>query len=190
MEILDRKKAEELLASTTRQPHLLQHALAVSSAMGAMARHFGEDPEQWEAVGLLHDYDYESHPEEHLQHTEQPLREAGVDESSIRAILSHGWEHCNDIEPQSALEKSLYILDALTGLVSATAKMRPNGIAGLAPSSVTKKLKDKSFAAGVNREGIAKGIALLGMDRAEVIAICIEGMKPHAVRLGLEGKPA
>lgn len=190
MMLLNREKAEELLRATTKQPHLWQHALAVSSAMGAMARHFGEDPEQWEAVGLLHDYDYETHPEEHLQHTELPLREAGVDESSIRAILSHGWEQCTNIEPQSALEKSLYTLDALTGMVSATAKMRPNGIADLAPSSVIKKLKDKAFAAGVNREVIANGLVLLGMDRAEVIAICIEGMKPHATRLSLEGKGA
>lgn len=185
---LDKQKAEELLRKTTSQPHLMQHALAVSSAMGAMAKRFGADEEYWEAVGLLHDYDYEKHPEEHLQHTEESLRDAGVDEESIRAILSHGWKICTDTEPLTNLEKSLYTVDALTGLVSATAKMRPNGISDLTASSVTKKLKDKSFAAGVNRQVIQSGIEMLGMDRAEVITICIEGMKPHAKHLDLMGK--
>lgn len=187
---LNKQKAEELLSHTTSQPHLLQHALAVSSAMGAMAKHFGADESHWEAVGLLHDYDYEKYPKEHLQYTEEPLRAAGVDEESIRAILSHGWKICTDVEPQTNLEKSLYTVDALTGLVSATAKMRPNGISDLSASSVTKKLKDKSFAAGVNREVIQGGIEMLGIDRAEVITICIEGMKPHAKHLDLLGKSA
>lgn len=185
---LNKQKAQELLSATTSQPHLMQHALAVSSAMGAMAKHFNADEAYWEAVGLLHDYDYQKYPEEHLQHTEQPLRAAGVDEESIRAILSHGWEICTEVEPQTDLEKSLYTLDSLTGLVSATAKMRPNGINDLTLSSVTKKLKDKNFAAGVHREVIDNGIEMLGMERAEVIAICIDGMKPHAQCLGLMGK--
>lgn len=190
MEKLNKQRALELLHTTTSQPHLLQHALAVSGAMGAMADHFGADANYWEAVGLLHDYDYEHYPEEHLQHTEQPLRDAGVDEESIRAILSHGWGICSDLAPLTDMEKSLYTMDCLTGLLSATAKMRPGGITDLASASVTKKFKDKSFAAGVNRETISKGLALLGMDRAEVIAICIEGMKPHAQKLGLMGKPS
>lgn len=190
MPVLTVERAQELLHVTTTQTHLRQHALAVSGAMGAMAQHMNEDVAHWEAVGLLHDYDYEQFPEEHLQHTEQPLRAAGVDEVSIRAILAHGWEFCNAVEPQSALEKSLYTLDALTGLVSATAKMRPNGISDLNAASVNKKFKDKSFAAGVNRAVITKGLAMLGMERAEAMSICIEGMRPHAEKLGLTGKGA
>lgn len=185
---LSKEKAQELLQSTTTMPHLMQHGLAVSSAMGAMGRCFGEDSEYWEAVGMLHDYDYQQYPEEHLQHTEQPLRDAGVDEESIHAILSHGWGLCTEEEPRTNMEKSLYALDSLTGLISATAKMRPNGIMDLEPASVAKKFKDKKFAAGVNREVIQKGIEMLEMERAEVIAICIEGMKPYAQELGLTGK--
>lgn len=185
---LDMKKAEELIHQTTKQPHLLQHGLAVSSAVAQMAKHFGEDEDYWGAIGMLHDYDYEQYPEEHLLHTEEPLRAAGIDEDSIRAILSHGWGRVNDVEPKTNLEKSLFVMDALTGLVSATAKMRPTGISDLTPSSVVKKLKDKGFAAGVDRDCIAKGVEMLGMERADVITICIEGMKPHAEKLGLIGK--
>lgn len=185
---LTKEKAQELLDTTTTMLHLKQHALAVSSAMGAMAKHFEADCAYWEAIGLLHDYDYEQYPDEHLQHTQEPLREAGIDEESIRAILAHGWERCGNIEPQTPLEKSLYTLDALTGLISTTAKMRPTGISDLTPQSVVKKLKDKHFAAGVDREVISKGIDLLGMERAEVITLCIEGMKPHADYLGINAK--
>lgn len=184
---LTKEKARELLQKTTTQPHLLQHALAVSAAMGAMARHFGADVEHWEAVGLLHDYDYQQHREEHLQHTEQPLRDAGVDEESIRAILAHGWGVCSDVEPRTNMEKSLYVMDAVSALVGATAKMRPSGIGDLHASSVTKKFKDKSFAATINRETIQKGAAMLGMERADIFTLCIEGMQPQASRLGLTG---
>lgn len=184
---LTKEKARELLAATTTQPHLFQHSLAVSSAMGAMARHFGEDAEYWEAVGILHDYDYETFPNEHLQHTEAPLLAAGVDEESVRAIMSHGWLNCTDVEPLSNMEKSLYAVDALTGLISATAKMRPTGVSDLTASSVTKKFKDKAFAAAINRETINKGVEMLGMERADVITLCIEGMRPHAAELGIEG---
>lgn len=188
MEKLTMKRAEELLKTTTTQAHLFQHALAVSCTMGAMAKHFGGDVEYWEAVGYLHDYDYQQHPEEHLLHTEEPLRAAGVDEESIRAVLAHGWELCNNVEPLSDMEKSVYTVDALSGLITATARMRPNGIMDLTASSVVKKLKDKHFAAGVNRETIGKGIEMLGMDRSDVISICIEGLKPHADQLEIAAK--
>lgn len=188
MATLTKEKADELIRSTTNEPHLLQHAVAVSAALGACAKHFGEDSEYWEAVGLLHGYDYEKYPSEHLKHTQEPLREAGIDDITIRAILSHGWDICTEIKPETQLEKSLFTLDALTGLVSATAKMRPNGISDLEPSSVVKKFKDKHFAAGVDRALIDKGLEMLGMDRATAIAISIEGMKPHAKELGLMGK--
>lgn len=187
MEQLTKEKAQELLATTTTEPHLIQHALAVSSAMGAMARHFGEDETYWEAVGYLHDYDYEQYPEEHLQHTEEPLIAAGVDPNSIRAIMAHGYEICNDIEPLSPLERSLFAVDECTGLISATAKMRPAGIMDLEASSVKKKFKDKKFAAKIDRTVISKGAEMLNMDVSELISICIEGMKPYAKELGLLG---
>ena len=188
MEKLTMEQARALLASTTTEAHLFEHAVGVSAAMGAMARHFGADPAYWEAVGYLHDYDYEQYPEEHLQHTEQPLRDAGVDEESIRAILAHGWGLVNDVEPRTDLEKSLFTVDELTGLVAATARMHPEGIAGLKVSSVRKKFKDKRFAAKIDRDVILKGCELLGMDLADVIGLCIEGMTARADALGLGPK--
>lgn len=190
MEKLNKARSQELLSTTTKEAHLLQHALAVSAAMGAMAEHYGEDIEYWEAIGILHDFDYEMHPEEHLQHTETPLREAGVDEESIHAILSHGWGLCTDVEPATILEKSLYAVDELTGLISATAKMRPHGIQDLTAKSVKKKFKDKTFAAKIDREVIQKGAGMLGMDLGELISLCIKGMQPYAAELGILGTEA
>ncbi|NLW80027.1 MAG: HDIG domain-containing protein [Ruminococcaceae bacterium] len=187
MEKLSKEKSRALLESTTTEAHLLQHALAVSVAMGAMARHFGADADYWQAVGLLHDYDYQQHPDEHLQHTAAPLAGAGVDDESVRAILSHGWGLCTDVQPQTDLEKSLYAVDELTGLISATAKMRPSGIADLEPKSVKKKFKDKAFAAKIDRTVIQQGADMLGMELGALIALCIEGMKPCATELGLLG---
>jgi predicted hydrolase (HD superfamily) len=155
--------------------------------MGAMARHFGEDEEHWQAVGMLHDYDYEQYPEEHLDHTAEPLRKAGVDEADIRAILSHGYGIRNDVEPITNMEKSLYTVDELTGIIQACARMRPNGIRDLEVKSFMKKFKDKKFAAKCNRELILKGCEMLGMELKDVAEICIEGMKEHAAELGLAG---
>ena len=152
-----------------------------------MAEHFGEDVEHWQAVGMLHDYDYEKYPEEHLQHTQQPLREAGVDEEDIRAILSHGYEICTDVKPETNLEKSLFTVDELTGIVQACARMRPHGITDLEVKSFMKKFKDKRFAARCDRNTILKGCEMLGMDVKEVAGIVIGGMREHAAELGLEG---
>ncbi len=190
MSKLSLEKATELIKSTTTQPHLITHAIAVSSAMGAMAEHYGEDVEYWQAIGMLHDYDYEQHPEEHLKHTAEPLKSAGIDDETINTILSHGYEICSDIKPEKLIDKALYTVDALTGLVSATSKMRPNGILDLEPKSVAKKFKDKSFAAGVDRTVITKGLEMLDMERSLAIEICIKGMKAHAKELGLEGTNA
>ena len=115
------------------------------------------DKEHWEAVGYLHDYDYEKYPEEHLAHTEEPLRAEGVPEEDIRAILSHGYSICTDVEPISDMEKSLFTVDELSGIVQAAARMRPNGIVDMSLKSFMKKWKDKRFAAGCNREIILKG---------------------------------
>ena len=185
MEKLTLENAKEINASMVTEPGLLLHAANVSAAMGAMAEHFGEDREHWEAVGWLHDYDYEKYPEEHLAHTEEPLRALGVPEEDIRAILSHGYGICTDVEPVTNMEKSLFTVDELTGIVQAAARMRPNGITDMAVKSFMKKWKDKRFAAGCNREIILKGCEMLGMDIRDVAEICIRGMQEHAQELGL-----
>lgn len=187
MSALTMERARELNRDQVTEEHLIIHSLNVCYAMGAMAEHFHEDPEHWRAVGYLHDYDYEKYPEEHLQHTEAPLREAGVDEADIRAIMSHGWSICTDVEPLTNMEKSLFTVDELTGIIQACARMRPNGIRDLEVSSFMKKFKDKKFAAKCNRELILKGCELLEMDVREVAEICIAGMRPHAAEIGLAG---
>ncbi len=176
-------RAKELLATTTDDPHLIVHATNVRGCMEAFARHFSQSPdevEHWGAVGYLHDYDYQHFPEEHLKHTEAELLAEGVDVADVRAIMSHGWDICNDIKPETDLEKSLFCADELSGLVWATALMRPTGISDLEPKSVVKKFKDKKFAAKCSREVILRGVELLGMDLASVIAICIDGMRSLA----------
>ena len=186
--MLTLERARELNATMVTEDHLLLHVLNVCYAMGAMARHFGEDEEHWQAIGLLHDYDYEKYPEEHLQHTAEPLREAGVPEEDIRAILSHGYGICSDVEPVTNLEKSLFTVDELTGIIQACARMRPNGIVDLEVKSFMKKFKDKKFAAKCDRELILKGCDMLGMELREVAEICIGGMKEHAAELQLTGE--
>lgn len=187
MEKLTLEEAKRLNATMVTEEHLLLHALNVCYAMGALARHFGENEEHWMAVGMLHDYDYEKYPDEHLKHTEQPLLEAGVPAEDVRAILSHGYGICTDVEPLTDMEKSLFTVDELTGIIQACARMRPLGLADLEVKSFMKKFKDKKFAAKCDRELILKGCEMLGMDIKDVAEICIEGMRPHAAELGLAG---
>ena len=181
-------RAKELLATTTTEDHLFLHAKNVMAAMGGMAVHFGEDKAHWEAMGYLHDYDYEQHPDEHLKHTEEPLKAAGVSDEEIRVILSHGFGHCNDVEPVTNAEKSLFTVDELTGIIQAAARMRPLGITDMEISSFMKKFKDKKFAAKCDREIIKQGCEMLGMEVKEVASICIEAMKEYALELQLGPK--
>jgi predicted hydrolase (HD superfamily) len=181
------EKAKEINKDHVTEESLIIHSMNVCYAMGAMADHFGEDRDHWEAVGYLHDFDYQEYPEEHLKHTEEPLRETGVSEEDIHAILSHGYGIVNDVEPVNDLEKSLFTVDELTGIIQACARMRPNGITDLEVKSFMKKFKDKRFAAKCNRETIQKGCDMLGMEVKEVAGICIEGMRPHAGEIGLLG---
>ena len=191
------EQAERLIKANVTEQHLFTHARAVSAAMGAMAEHFGEDKAHWEAVGYLHDVDYEKFPEEHLAHTRELLSGEDIDESDIRAILSHGYGICTDVEPQTDMEKSLFTVDELTGIVQAASLMRPTGIALMRPSksvddlevkSVKKKYKDKKFAAKCSREVIDKGCAMLGMPMEDVMAIVIKGMQAYADELGIGSK--
>ena len=186
-EALTLARAKELIDGHITEHHLIVHSTNVMAAMGAMAEHFGEDKDHWMAVGYLHDYDYEEFPEEHLAHTEEPLRELGVPEEDIRAIMAHGYGICTDVEPITDMEKSLFTVDELTGIVQAAARMRPNGIVDMEVNSFMKKWKDKRFAAKCDRPLILKGCDMLGMDIKTVAGIVIEGMKAHAEELQLTG---
>jgi len=186
--MLTLERAKELLNKTTTEEHLFLHAKNVMAAMGGFARHYGENEEHWMAIGYLHDYDYQQFPEEHLQHTEQPLKEAGLEDAEIRAILAHGYRHINDVVPVTRLEKALFTVDELTGIIQAAARMRPAGITDMEVSSFMKKFKDKKFAAKCDREVIRQGCEMLGMEVKEVAAICIEAMKAHAEELNLGPK--
>ena len=182
------ERAKELLATTTTEEHLFLHAKNVAVAMGGLAKHFGEDADHWTAIGYLHDYDYEQFPEEHLQHTEEPLLAAGLTAEEVRAILAHGYGHCNDVLPITNMEKALYTVDELTGIIQAAARMRPMGITDMEISSFRKKFKDKKFAAKCDREIIKAGCEMLGMEVRDVAAICIEAMKAHAEELQIGPK--
>ena len=186
--MLTLERAKELLETTTTEEHLFLHAKNVSVALGGMAEHFGEDKQLWMAIGYLHDYDYEQFPEEHLQHTENELLTEGLTDVEVRAILAHGFGHCNNVEPFTNLEKSLFTVDELTGIIQAAARMRPMGITDMEISSFMKKFKDKKFAAKCDRDVIRKGCEMLGMEVRDVAEICIEAMKEYAdeLRIGLK----
>ena len=186
--MLTMERAKELLSSTTTEEHLFLHAKNVSVAMGGLARHFGADESHWMAIGYLHDYDYQQHPEEHLQHTEEPLLAAGLTPEEVRGILAHGYGHCNDVLPVTDMEKSLYTVDELTGIVQAAARMRPLGITDMELSSFMKKFKDKKFAAKCDRTVIQKGCEMLNMEVRDVAQLVIDAMKAHAEELQLGPK--
>ena len=181
-------KAERLIRANVTEAHLFTHALAVSSAMGAMAHHFDEDKAHWQAVGYLHDVDYEKFPSEHLAHTRELLKDEDIDEEDIRAILSHGYGICSDVEPLTNMEKSLFTVDELTGIVQAASLMRPTGISDLEVKSLKKKYKDKKFAAKCSRDIIERGCAMLNMPIEEVMELVIKGMREHAEELGIGPK--
>jgi len=156
--------------------------------MRYFARKRGEDEEKWGIIGLVHDLDYEMFPEEHCKKSEEILKEKGWPEEYIRAVVSHGWGICYDVEPQTELEKVLYTIDELTGLVVTTALVRPSkSVMDVKVKSVKKKWKDKRFAAGVNRSLIEKGAQMLGMELSDVTADTIAGMQEVAEEIGLKG---
>lgn len=183
-----REEAFALLKQYNQNEALIKHALAVEAVMRYGARKRGQDVEKWGVIGLVHDLDYEQFPEQHCHKSGAILREHGWPEEYIRAVLSHGWGICTDVEPRTDLEKMLYAMDELTGLVTATALVRPSkSVLDMEPKSVKKKWKEKSFAAGVNREVIEKGAAVLGVDLNDLIADAIGGMREAAGPIGLAG---
>lgn len=183
-----REEAYELLTKYVDNDSQIKHALAVEATMVHFAELFDEDPNKWGVIGLIHDLDYDKYPEEHCKITEQILREEGWPEDYIRGVLSHGWKLCTEVEPKEKMEKVIYTIDELTGLVAATALMRPSkSIMDMEAKSVKKKWGQKSFAAGVNRDVIAEGVEMLGMDLKEVIHETIMGMRKVADEIGLKG---
>jgi len=185
-----REQALSLLKEYNKNEGLIKHALAVEAVMRYAARKRGQDEEKWGVIGLVHDLDYEQFPEQHCKKTEEILRAQNWPDDYIRAVLSHGWGLCTDVEPQSELEKVLYAIDELVGLIGATALVRPSkSVMDMKPKSVKKKWKDKSFAAGVNRDVIEKGAEILGVELSELIEDAIMGMRQVADEIGLRGNP-
>jgi putative nucleotidyltransferase with HDIG domain len=187
----DREAAWALLTDWTEKEHLLKHALAVEAAMRAYARRFGEDEELWGVTGLLHDLDYERHPnrEEHPRVGVKALEEAGYPEEIREAVLGHA--PYTGVARTSRLAKALFAVDELTGFIVAVALVRPSrSILDVKVSSVTKKFKDRSFAAPVSREDIQEGAADLGLEVGEHVGVVLEAMQGIAGELGLEGVTA
>ena len=185
-----REEAFALLKEYNKSEGLIKHALAVEAVMRYCARKRGEDEEKWGVIGLVHDLDYEQFPQQHCRKTQEILTSRNWPAEYIRAVLSHGWGICTDVEPESGLEKALYAVDELTGLVAATALVRPSkSVMDMEAKSVKKKWKEKSFAAGVNRDVIEKGAAMLGVELTSLIEDVIMGMREAAEQIGLKGNP-
>ncbi len=186
-----REKALALLQEYNQSQALVAHGLAVEAIMRHYAQKAGEENapegvEYWGCVGLLHDVDYEKYPEEHCKKAVEILQGAGYDEGFIHGVVCHGYGLVTDVEPERYMEKVLYTVDELSGLINATAIMRPSrSVMDLEVKSVKKKFKDKKFAAGVNREVVLDGCRRMGAELDEVINECILGMRENHEALGL-----
>ena len=186
-----REEAFSLLKEYNKSESLIKHALAVEGVMRYMARKRGEDEEVWGVIGLIHDLDYEKYPDQHCKKTEEILRAHNWPDEYIRAVVSHGWGICTDVEPQTELEKVLFAIDELTGLVVTAALVRPSkSVLDMKAKSVKKKWKNKRFAAGVDRSIITKGAEMLGVELTELITDTIMGMREVADSIGLKGTAA
>lgn len=184
-----REMALDLFKRYNKSDSLMKHALSVEGVMRYMARKAGEDEDKWGIVGLIHDLDYEMYPEQHCTMTEKILRENNWPEEYIRAVLSHGWGLASDIKPESLLERTIYAIDELTGLVATSALVRPSkSVLDMEARSVKKKWNDKKFAAGVDRSVIEKGAEMLGISVDDLITDCILGMRVVAEDIGLKGQ--
>ncbi len=188
---MNRDEAWEILCEYTKGEALRKHGLAVEAAMRAYARKYGEDEEMWGCVGLLHDFDYEMHPnaEEHPKKGAPILREKGVPEEIVHAVLCHAF-YLGDlgVQRENNMDRAIFAVDELTGFITAVALVKPNkSIDEVDVRSVRKKMKDKGFARAVRREDITDGAEVLGVDLDEHIAFCIEALKPVAADLGIAG---
>ncbi len=185
-----REKAWQLLTEYTENPNLVKHMLAVEAGMRAYARRFGQDEEIWAAAGLLHDFDYERFPDEHPMAGARLLREQGWPEEIVHAVLSHAAERTG-VARESLLDRVLFAVDDLTGLITAVALVRPSrDIRDVEVKSVKNKWKDHRFAAGAHREAIEEGAAAIGVELWEHVGIVLEAMKGIAAELELDGRLA
>ena len=181
-----RDEALDLFLKYNKSESLLKHALSVEGVMRYMAKKAGEDEDKWGIIGLVHDLDYEMYPEQHCKMTEKILIENSWPEEYIRAVLSHGWGLASDVEPRTLLEKTIYAIDELTGLVATSALVRPSkSVMDMEARSVKKKWNDKKFAAGVDRSVIERGATMLGVNLDDLITDCIMGMRTVAREIGL-----
>ena len=190
-EPLSREQAWDLFCSWTESESLRRHVLAVEAAMRAYARKFGEDEDTWGLVGMLHDLDYERHPDLETGHPRVALKELeqqGFSPEFVRAVASHA--DFLEVPRESAMEKTLYAVDELSGFVMACAYVRPEGIHGMTPKSVKKKMKTPAFAAAVDRQAMREGAAELGVEFDEHVTIVIAALDDHAEALGLDGRGA
>jgi putative nucleotidyltransferase with HDIG domain len=193
---MNRESALKLMEDWTTNPSLRNHMLSVEAAMVAYARHFGEDEEAWAVAGLLHDFDYERYPNDaHAADAEHPaegvrhLRSLGVSEEICQAILGHA--HYTGVARETRMAKALFAVDELCGLITAAALVRPSkSVLDLEASSVKKRMKDKAFARGVNREDVIQGAQELGVELEAHIAFVIEAMRARADQIGLRGTVA
>lgn len=183
----DRDDALELLDTWVQNEGLKKHMRAVEAAVRHYARMRGAEEEVWGLAGLLHDLDWESHPDEHPLRAVEELRRRGYPEEVTHAILAHRADYTG-VEPKTDLDRVLVACDELSGLVVACCLVRPNGIDDLRPKSVVKKLKDRAFAAGVSREEVARGFELVGLERSEHIQNVIDGLRAAAAELGIRGE--
>ena len=185
-----RSDAFELLKKYNKNERLIKHALAAEAVMSHFAVLYGEDPEKWGIIGLIHDLDYEKYADQHCKMTEKILEDEGWPRDYINSVLSHAWGICSDVEPIHIMEKVLYTIDELTGLIVACVLVRPSkSILELKTKSVKKKWNVKHFAAGANREVIEKGVQMLNKDLDYIIQETIAGMQKIAEQLGLKGEP-
>jgi putative nucleotidyltransferase with HDIG domain len=190
-EPLSREQAWDLFCSWTESESLRRHVLAVEAAMRAYARRFGEDEETWGLVGMLHDLDYEKHPDLETGHPRVALKELekqGFSPEFVRAVASHA--DFLEVPRETAMEKTLYAVDELCGFVMACAYVRPEGIHGMTPKSVKKKMKTPAFAAAVDREALREGASELGVDFDEHLAFVIAALDERSTELGLDGRGA
>ena len=172
------EQALEITKKYNKEPFHITHAETVGKVMAYFAKEYDPGREEyWQAVGLLHDIDFELYPDEHCKKAVELLRECDIDDEIIHSVISHGYGMCSDVAPEHIMEKVLFATDELTGLIGAAALMRPTGMDGMETKSVMKKFKDKKFAAGCSREVIKSGAEMLNMELSELIGKTIEAMK-------------
>jgi putative nucleotidyltransferase with HDIG domain len=187
---ITREDAWNLLNEFVKSESLIKHCIAVEGVMAYLARKHGEDEQKWRVIGLVHDVDYEKYPDEHPKRAREILEPRGYPEEYIRAVESHGWIRVTDVEPQSLMERSLFAIDELTGLITATALVRPSkSVLDMKAKSVKKKWKDRRFSANVDRELIERGAEKLEVELSELITDTIMGMREVADEIGLKGEP-